>query len=113
MNNNNNKYNGRPNWETWEFINFISSYEPLYLIVKDFIIKYKKENEVHQLDIEYGLLAHSFIEYAKKLIAKMNVSNERGYYRYVKDWDAMLKSVKDLTLVDKPEVSEYLMEFIE
>ena len=43
----------------------------------------------------------------------MNVSNETGYYRYVKDWDAMVKSVKDLTLVDKPEVSEYLMEFIE
>ena len=43
----------------------------------------------------------------------MNVSNETGYYRYVKDWDAMLESVKDLTLVDKPEVSEYLMEFIE
>lgn len=110
MNNNNNDFY---NWETREFINFISSYEPLYLIVKDFITKYVKENEVHQLDIEYGLLAHAFIEYAKKLIAKMNVSNEAGYYRYVKDWDTMLESVKDLSLVDKPEVSEYLMEFIE
>tara|TARA_R100001443_G_scaffold86030_1_gene92701 strand:+ start:1036 stop:1365 length:330 start_codon:yes stop_codon:yes gene_type:complete len=109
MNNNNDFYN----WETREFISFISSYEPLYLIVKDFIITYRKENEVHQLDIEFGLLGHAFIEHAKRLIAKMNVSNESGYYRYVKDWDAMLKSVKDLSLVDKPEVSEYLMEFIE
>ena len=107
--NNNNYYN----YETREFIAFISSYEPLYLIVKDFIIKYKKENEVHQLDIEFGLLAHAFIEHAKKLIAQMNISNETGYYRYVKDWEAMLKNVKDLSLVDKPEVSEYLMEFIE
>ena len=107
--NNNNYYN----YETREFIASISSYEPLYLIVKDFITKYKKENEVYQLDIEFGLLGHAFIEHAKKLIAQMNLSNETGYYRYVKDWEAMLKNVKDLSLVDKPEVSEYLMEFIE
>ena len=69
MNNTNNKYNGRANWETWEFINFISSYEPLYLIMKDFITTYRKENEVYQLDIEFGLLAHAFIEHAKRLIA--------------------------------------------
>ena len=110
---NNKNYNDFYNWETREFIFFISSYEPLYLIVKDFITKYKKENEVYQLDIEFGLLGHAFIEHAKRLIGEMNVSNDRGYYRYVKDWDAMLKSVKDLSLVDKPEVSEYLMEFIE
>ena len=83
------------------------------MIVKDFIIKYKKENEIHQLDIEFGLLAHAFIEHAKRLIGEMNVSNETGYYRYVKDWDAMLRSVKDLSIVDKPELSEYIMELVE
>ena len=81
--------------------------------MKDFITTYRKENEVYQLDIEFGLLAHAFIEHAKRLIAKMNVSNDTGYYRYVKDWDAMLESFIVLSLVDKPELSEYIMELVE
>ena len=110
---NNEKYNGWMNRETWCFHLWITSDEPLYNLTKHLLAELQKEREIQQIDIDFGMVAHAIIEAMHNLIGQMNVSNDDQYRPYVEGWLKLKSDTGNISKVDKPELSEALMELVE
>ena len=109
----NKKYEGWANRETWCFHLWITNEEPLYKLTKYLLESLRKEKEIQQVDIDFGMVAHSIIQALHEYIAYMNTSNEKKYRPYVEGWMKLRSDTGDISKVDKPELSEALMELIE
>jgi len=110
---NNEKYNGWANRETCIFHAWITSDEALYNLTKRLLSELQKEREIQQVDIDFGMVAHAIIEAMHNLIGQMNVSNDDKYRPYVEGWMKLKSDTGNISKVDKPELSEALMELIE
>ena len=73
----------------------------------------KQEREIQQVDIDFGMVAYAIIETMHKYISAMNTSNDEQYRPYVEGWLNLKRDTGDISKVDKPELSEALMELIE
>jgi len=110
---NNEEYNGWKNRETWCFHLWITSDEALYNLTKSLLLELQKEREIQQVDIDFGMVAHAIIQTMHKYISLMNTSNDDKYRPYVEGWMKLRSDTGDISKVDKPELSEALMELIE
>ena len=110
---NNKKYNGWANRETWCFHLWLTNDEPLYNLTRMLLKAFKEDTEIEQLDLEFGLLGHVVIRGLQNAIANMNTSNGQGYKPYVDGWMKLKEDTGDISKVDKPELSRALMELIE
>ena len=110
---NNKKYNGWANRETWCFHLWLTNDEPLYNLTRMLLKAFKEDTEIEQLDLEFGLLGHVVIRGLQNAIANMNTSNKQGYKPYVDGWMKLKEDTGDISKVDKPELSRALMELIE
>jgi len=109
----NKKYNGWVNRETWCVHLWLTSDEALYSLTKKLLLDLKKEREIQQVDIDFGMVAYAIIETMHKYISAMNISNDEKYRPYVEGWMKLRSDTGDISKVDKPELSEALMELIE
>ena len=110
---NNETYNGWANRETWCFHLWITNDEALYSLTRKLLKDLKKEHEIQQVDIDFGMVAHAIIQTMHKYISLMNTSNDDKYRPYVESWMKLRSDTGDISKVDKPELSEALMELIE
>ena len=110
---NNKKYNGWANRETWCFHLWLTNDEPLYNLTRMLLKAFKESTEIEELDLEFGLLGHVVIRGLQNAIANMNTSNEQGYKPYVDGWMKLKEDTGDISKVDKPELSRALMDLIE
>jgi len=110
---NNETYNGWKNRETWCFHLWLTSEEALYNLTRQLLMALKEEAEIEQLDLEFGLLGHVVIRGLQNAIANMNISNQKEFKPYVDGWIKLKEDTGDISKVDKPELSEALMELIE
>ena len=106
-------YNGWKNRETWCFHMWITNEEPLYKLTVYLLKALRNEKEIQQVDIDFGMVAHAIIQALHEYIAYMNTSNEEKYRPYVENWMKLRSDTGDISKVDKPELSEALMELIE
>ena len=109
---NNKKYNGWSNRETWCFHLWITNDEALYNLTKSLLLELQKEREIQQVDIDFGMVAHSIIEALHNLIGQMNVSNDDRYKPYVEGWMRLKEHTGDISKVDRFQLSDALMEFL-
>jgi hypothetical protein len=109
----NKKYNGWVNRETWCFHLWLTSDEPLYNLTRMLLKAFKEEAEIEQLDLEFGLLGHVVIIGLQNAIANMNTSNQKEFKPFVDGWMKLKDDTGDISKVDKPELSRALMELIE
>ncbi len=109
----NKKYNGWANRETWCFYLWLTSDEPLYNLTRMLLKAFKEEAEIEQLDLEFGLLGHVVIIGLQNAIANMNTSNQKEFKPFVDGWMKLKDDTGDISKVDKPELSRALMELVE
>ena len=109
----NKKYNGWANRETWCFYLWLTKDEPLYNLTRMLLKTFKEEAEIEQLDLEFGLLWHVVIIGLQNAIANMNTSNQKEFKPFVDGWVKLKDDTGDISKVDKPELSRALMELVE
>ena len=110
--NNNEEYKGWKNRETGVFYEWITNDEALYSLTKKSLKDLKKEREIQQVDIDFGMVAYAIIKTMHKYISAMNISNDEQYRPYVEGWIRLKEHTGDISKVDKPELSEALMELL-
>ena len=101
------------NKETKVFYEWITNDEALYSLTMRLLLELQKEREIQQVDIDFGMVAHAIIQTMHNLIGQMNTSNDDKYRPYVEGWLKLRSDTGDISKVDKPELSEALMELIE
>ena len=110
---NNKKYNGWANRETWCFYLWLTNDEPLYNLTRQLLMALQEDAEIEQIDIDFGLLGHVVIRGLQNAIANMNTSNQKEFKPYVDGWIKLKDDTGDISKVDKPELSRALMELVE
>ena len=91
---------------------WLTNDEPLYNLTRQLLMALKEEAEIEQLDLEFGLLGHVVIRGLQNAIANMNTSNQKEFKPYVDGCIKLKDDTVDISKVDKPELSEALMENI-
>lgn len=109
------KMNNNEEWankETKVFYEWITNDEALYSLTMRLLLELQKEREIQQVDIDFGMVAHSIITALHNLIGQMNVSNDDRYKPYVKGWMRLKEHTGDISKVDRFQLSDVLMEFL-
>ena len=110
--NNNQEYKGWANKETQVFHEWITNNEALYSLTMRLLLELQKEREIQQVDIDFGMVAHSIISALHNLIGQMNVSNDDRFKPYVEGWMRLKEHTGDISKVDRFQLSDALMEFL-